>query len=64
MIDPLVRGIYYMYLVAPTPPGGSMKDSEAAGKIMNVLEVYRVPMYSSTSSVRNVLVKELKRRSE
>lgn len=60
-IDPLVRGIYYMYLTAPHP-SRTIKDKEASDCVQDVMKIYRVPPYSSVGMVRQVLLKELMRR--
>ena len=63
MVDPLVRGIYYMYLTKPHP-SRTLYDKEATECIKDVMKIHRVPLYSSVATVRQVLVKELLRRRD
>ena len=63
MIDPLVRGIYYMYLTKPHP-SRTLYDKEATDRIKEVMQLHQVSLYSSVATVRQVLIKELLRRSD
>ena len=64
-VDPLVRGIYYMYLLPFVwGSGRTIADKEASDKVKEVMAVYQLPPYSSVLDVRNTLVKELLRQYE
>ena len=63
-VDPLVRGIYYMYLLPFGLTGRTIADKEASDKVKEVMAVYQLPPYSSVRDVRNTLVKELLRQYE
>jgi len=62
-VDPLVRGIYYMFLTTPHP-ARTILDKEASDCIHDVMRLHRVPLYSSVVTVQQMLVKELLRRQE
>ena len=61
IIDPLVKGIYYMYLLPVGQPGRTIQDREVSDRIKYIMSLYMVPLYSSVHSIRNVLIKELLR---
>jgi hypothetical protein len=62
MVDPLVRGIYYMYLLPLGEPSKTIHDKEANEKIKETLKLYKTSLYSSVKDIRDILVIELKLR--
>ena len=61
MVDPLVRGIYYMYLLPIERPDTMIFDIQVTQYIKDLMDFYNLPAYSSVVHVRRMLVKELLR---
>ena len=60
-VDPLVRGIYYMFLV-DHKPSHTIMDKEVTECIKDIMIIHQVPLYGSIGIVKHILIKELLRR--
>ena len=60
-VDPLIKGIYYMYLVAPSI-SHTIRNKDVSDCVQDVMKIYQVSLYSPVIEVKHILVKELLRR--
>lgn len=60
-VDPLVRGIYYLYLFPSGLTVRTIIDQEVSDKVKEIMILHQLPPHSSVRDVRNTLVKELLR---